>query len=169
LVVVAILVILWWPQLVTLAEAMMSPRAPTLMDQPIVAAPSVDTPAAEPLAVSSSQQSESAQPLANNDNILATGVTTPIAQNTAISAPAAALVKPLLLTATATSWVEVVDGDGLVLLKKSMYGGESMAIGGKPPLQVVLGRAAAIQVRVNDQVFDTTPFVRENVARFEVK
>jgi cytoskeleton protein RodZ len=78
-------------------------------------------------------------------------------------------VKPLLLVASASSWVEVLDANGASLLRRTLSAGENVAMGGKMPLRVVLGRAAAVQVKVNGQTFDTTPFVRETVARFEVK
>ncbi len=76
---------------------------------------------------------------------------------------------PLVLDFRATSWVEVKDGNGAVLLSTMGYPGATHAVGGKLPLEVVLGNAEAVNVTWHGTAFDTTPYVRQNVAKFSLK
>ena len=71
--------------------------------------------------------------------------------------------------ASGTSWVEVTDGKGVVVLRKTLSAGESAGAQGAMPLAVVVGRADATQVRVRGKAFDLAPVAKDNVARFEVK
>lgn len=66
-------------------------------------------------------------------------------------------------------WVEVVDARGDVRLRRTVGAGEKVECAGVLPLTVVLGRADAVEVEVRGKPFNFAPFVRENVARFEVK
>jgi cytoskeleton protein RodZ len=86
------------------------------------------------------------------------------------TAPAGNNVGRLLsITATGESWVEVVNGSGNVVAKRLLQAGEVIDFSAAPPYTVVLGKADAAQVSVRGKPFDTTPFSRSNVARFEVK
>ena len=71
--------------------------------------------------------------------------------------------------ATGTSWVEVTDAKGVVVLRRMLGAGESAGAQGAMPLAVVVGRADATQVRVRGKAFDLAPVAKDNVARFEVK
>lgn len=75
----------------------------------------------------------------------------------------------LSITATGESWVEVVNGSGNVVTKRLMQSGDVVDFSAAPPYTVVLGKADAAQVTVRGRAFDTAPFARNNVARFEVK
>lgn len=75
----------------------------------------------------------------------------------------------LTITATGESWVEVVNGSGSVVMQRVLKAGDVIDFSTAPPYAVVLGRADAAVVTVRGQPFDTTPFVRNSVARFEVK
>jgi cytoskeleton protein RodZ len=50
-----------------------------------------------------------------------------------------------------------------------MQAGDVMDFSAAPPYTVVLGKADAARVNVRGKPFDTAPFARSNVARFEVK
>ena len=76
---------------------------------------------------------------------------------------------PLVLTAQAPSWIEVVDARGVVQVRKSMVPAEVLGVSGSLPLSVVIGRADAVAVQVQGKSFDLKPIARNNVARFEVK
>jgi cytoskeleton protein RodZ len=76
---------------------------------------------------------------------------------------------PLKLLAKGNSWIEVLDADGLVVFRRTLFQGESAVVDGKLPLSVVLGRADVVSVSVRDQAFDTSTFVKDSVARFQVK
>jgi cytoskeleton protein RodZ len=88
----------------------------------------------------------------------------------ATSAGAAANSGSLLsIAATGESWVEVVNGSGTVVTKRLMQSGDVIDFSAAPPYTVVLGKSDAAQVTVRGRAFDTAPFARNNVARFEVK
>lgn len=67
------------------------------------------------------------------------------------------------------SWVQVVDAAGLVHLRKTMDGGETVSINGTLPLSVVIGRANAIDVVVRGKPFDVQALAKDNVARFQIQ
>jgi cytoskeleton protein RodZ len=75
----------------------------------------------------------------------------------------------LSIAATGESWVEVVNGSGNVVAKRLMQSGDVVDFSAAPPYTVVLGKVDAAQVTVRGRAFDTAPFARNNVARFEVK
>ena len=75
----------------------------------------------------------------------------------------------LVLTASAASWVAVIDGNGRLQVQRVLKAGERLDFTASPPYSVVLGRADAVQVQVRGEPFDVTPFARNSVARFEVK
>ncbi len=75
----------------------------------------------------------------------------------------------LSIAATGESWVEVVNGSGNVVAKRLLQAGDVIDFSAAPPYTVVLGKADAAQVNVRGKPFDTAPFARSNVARFEVK
>lgn len=100
------------------------------------------------------------------------------------SAPAPALLPPAAATGSASgasaasiatfsaakaSWVKVTDAKGVALLGRTLQPGESANVSGALPLNVVIGRADAVQVQVRGQAFDLNAVAKNNVARFEVK
>lgn len=100
----------------------------------------------------------------------ATSTTTLAATSTSSAAVSAATTGSLLvIRATAESWVEVVNGSGEVVTKRLLKTGDVIDFSTAPPYSVVLGRADAAEVTVRGQPFDTAPFARNSVARFEVK
>ena len=76
---------------------------------------------------------------------------------------------PLALAFRGTSWVEVKDGKGTIVLSTIGYPGATHAVGGALPLEVVLGNAEAVTVTWRGAPFDAAPFTRQNVAKFTVK
>ncbi|MEZ5636372.1 MAG: DUF4115 domain-containing protein [Burkholderiaceae bacterium] len=74
-----------------------------------------------------------------------------------------------VFTTREASWVQVVDAAGLVHLRKTMGGGETVSINGTLPLSVVIGRANAIDVMVRGKPFDVQAVAKDNVARFQIK
>lgn len=104
----------------------------------------------------------------------ATASSTPAAATGTPSAPSATPASapddtPLVLVFRGTSWIEVKDARGNVLLSTMGYPGATHAVGGVLPFDVVLGNAEAVQVSVRGSAFDTTPFAKQNVAKFQVK
>jgi cytoskeleton protein RodZ len=76
---------------------------------------------------------------------------------------------PLSLAFQGKSWVEVRDATGTLVLSTTGNSGDTQSVGGRPPLDVVLGNAAAVTVNWHGTVFDTTPFIRQNVAKFTLR
>lgn len=87
--------------------------------------------------------------------------------------PAAVPAQPaeaVQITAKGEAWVSVSEAGGRVLQQRTLASGESLALSGKLPLNVIVGRASAVDVRVHGKPFDLTSIVKAGgVARFEVK
>lgn len=71
--------------------------------------------------------------------------------------------------ATATSWVEVTDAKGVVVLRKTLNAGETAQVGGATPLRTIVGRADVTEVTVRGKRLELKTLSKDNVARFEVK
>ena len=96
---------------------------------------------------------------------------TPVASSSpASSAPVAQTpTGPVVVQTTAESWLEVRDANGRVLVSRLVAAGETLNLTGEFPLRVRVGNAGGTKVTVRGQAFDLTPFVRDNVARFDIK
>lgn len=75
----------------------------------------------------------------------------------------------LIFTARGSSWIEVIDANGVVQVRKTLSDREVVGASGALPLSVVVGRADATDVQVRGKSFDLTAIAKNNVARFEVK
>ncbi len=75
----------------------------------------------------------------------------------------------LALLAHGSSWVEVLDAQGVVQLRRTLVKDEIVTVSGVLPLTVVVGRADAVAVQIRGQAFDAVAIAKSNVARFEVK
>lgn len=98
----------------------------------------------------------------------------PSEQASAPAVPAAAAANaaptgPLVLRASSESWVEVRDAGGQVLLSRSLLAGESVGLDGAMPLRLKIGNADGTEVSFRGKPVELTPFVRDNVARLELK
>jgi cytoskeleton protein RodZ len=71
--------------------------------------------------------------------------------------------------ATGSSWVEVTDAKGQLVLRRILNAGEVVGVSGALPLAAVVGRADVTQVMVRGKAFDISAITKDNVARFEVK
>jgi cytoskeleton protein RodZ len=68
-----------------------------------------------------------------------------------------------------TSWVEVRDATGAIVLSATGYAGGNQMATGRLPLEVVLGNANAVSVTFQGHPFDIAPFTKQNVAKFTLK
>ena len=84
---------------------------------------------------------------------------------TADSATAA----PLALRAIGSSWVEVRDREGRVLLSRTLNAGETVGVDGAMPLKVVIGNADVTQLSFRGQAVALAAVTKDNVARLELK
>jgi cytoskeleton protein RodZ len=70
---------------------------------------------------------------------------------------------------TGSSWVNVTDAQGGVLLSRAVEPDEPVGVSGKMPLSISIGRADLTTVTVRGQPYDLAPVTRQGVARFELK
>ena len=80
-----------------------------------------------------------------------------------------ATVAPIVLTFNGTSWVEVRDGTGTLVVSVTGNSGGTQEVNGRAPFEVILGNAAAVNVSWQGKTFDTAPFTRQNVAKFTLR
>jgi len=136
--------------------------------------PSSDTPApavSETKPLSSNASSPSLAPLSTTAT-----PATPAAPSTPVAATPPVLTgEQLVFRAKDTSWVEVIDSKGGVILRRNLEKNEVVGLsipsssGGAGPLSVVVGRSDVTEVSVRGKPFVLESVTRENVARFEVK
>jgi len=74
----------------------------------------------------------------------------------------------LQVSTSADTWVEIQDADGQQIEMDLIRAGESRNYSGKPPFRVLLGRASAVEVRLDNQLVDLAPHTRGNVARMSL-
>lgn len=67
-----------------------------------------------------------------------------------------------------SSWIEVKNKEGVIVLQRTLMAGESIEVSDKFPLFVIVGRADMTDVFVRGLPFDLISLSRNNVARFEV-
>jgi cytoskeleton protein RodZ len=71
----------------------------------------------------------------------------------------------LSLSASADTWVEIRDADQALLEMDLLRGGTERSYVGLPPFDVLVGRASAVQVTLDDEPVDLSSHTRGNVAR----
>lgn len=67
------------------------------------------------------------------------------------------------------AWVEIMDGDGKLLMAQLNPAGSNRLVTGNPPFSLVIGNAVAVRVVYNEKAVDLTPYVKVEVARFTLK
>jgi cytoskeleton protein RodZ len=77
--------------------------------------------------------------------------------------------KKLMFDFRGKSWVEVKDTNQRVLFTGQYFAGNHETLSAKPPLQLVIGNAADVQVEFDGRVIDLKPYTRAEVARFTLE
>jgi cytoskeleton protein RodZ len=97
----------------------------------------------------------------------------PVLVETVHSAPAAASgASPAGIAVLRTndeSWVEVQDGNGQLLLSRTLVAGETVGLDGVLPLRVKIGNASATELSFRGRAVDLASATRDNVARIDLK
>ena len=75
----------------------------------------------------------------------------------------------LVLAFRGTSWAEVKDANGRVILQMTGGSGMTQTVNGTPPLELSLGNAPDVAVTFRGQSLDLAPFTRGVVARVALK
>jgi cytoskeleton protein RodZ len=124
---------------------------------------------------------DAAAPAAPPPQTAAAQATVPAAQAPAPATPAAVTAPApataaapgtdpvVLFNARRSTWVEVIDASGAVLLRRVLDAGEQVPISAAPVLKVTVGNVGGVEVKVRGQAMDLGPLAQNNVARFEVK
>jgi cytoskeleton protein RodZ len=86
-----------------------------------------------------------------------------------VSAPVAKASDLVVIRAKGTTWVEVVDATGAVLVRRTLQADGVTSATGVTPLAVVVGKADVAEVEVRGKPFNVSGVAKDNVARFEVK
>ncbi len=88
------------------------------------------------------------------------------------SPPAAVATEPppapkgrVVLRFNGTSWTQIRDAAGRSLVIGEMKAGSERVLQGDGPYEMVLGNAGVVEVTVDGEPFDITPYIRGNVAR----
>jgi cytoskeleton protein RodZ len=183
LLVAAVVVALLPPDLVAVAPAAAAGSTPAAAgsDGPASSA-AATTPTAVPLAASAVPVPVAVAADATAVPALVPNVTTASTASVAASAEpagsaaAAGRLKDLAvgpgllrLTASADSWIEVIDAGGQAVFSRILQRGETVALDPRPPLRVRVGNASGTQVAFRGQAFDLAPHTRDNVARVELR
>ncbi|HSU45022.1 MAG TPA: RodZ domain-containing protein [Casimicrobiaceae bacterium] len=85
------------------------------------------------------------------------------------SAGAGPAETPLVLTFKGTSWAEVKDAKGRVVLQMTGGAGMTQTISGVPPLELSLGNARDVDVTFRGQSLDLAPYTRGNIAHVSLQ
>jgi cytoskeleton protein RodZ len=76
---------------------------------------------------------------------------------------------PLVLAFRGTSWVEVKDANGRVVVQMTGGAGMTQTVSAVPPLELALGNASEVAVTFRGQPLDLAPYMRGSVARVALK
>ena len=141
-----------------------APSAPAPGETSATAAPTNAAPAPSPTAVLASPATapETTAPASGASTSAAT------APDHAQGSASAAEV-PLVLTFRGTSWAEVKDARGRVVLQMTGGAGMTQTVTAVAPLELALGNAPDVDVTFRGQALDLAPYTRGNVARVALK
>ena len=137
--------------------------------QPASAALTALTAAAEPPAPAPVAPQASTPTQALPVAAAAPGPVAALPSTPAASTAAAPGTGPLALQAVESSWIEVREAGGKVLLSRTLAAGESLRLDGALPLSLTVGNVNGTQVSFRGSAIDLAPLNRGNVARLELK
>jgi cytoskeleton protein RodZ len=146
-------------------DTVVTPVEPVAAVEPTGPAPLVTDPALVP------EPSASGVSAAPGSVSGAPGTSVAMTSETALTTSDAGGTPGSLLTIAATgeSWVEVINGNGSVVIQRMLKPGDAIDFSSTPPYSVVLGRAESAKVTVRGKPMDVNAIARNNVARFEVR
>jgi cytoskeleton protein RodZ len=129
----------------------------------VPSAPMVSAPAPAMVQAASAPVALASVPaLAASQAVVETVFSAPPPELAASSQPVTGAVQ---LRTTESSWIEVRDGRGQVLLSRTVVPGESVGLDGPRPIRLTIGNASAVQLGYRGQPVDLAPLTRDNIAR----
>jgi cytoskeleton protein RodZ len=170
-----------------------APLGGTQVSESTAPAPAAAVPASMPASAVLAAAPGASAPSAAPPDATAAAVPAPVASTAAGAAPTAAapsastavevthLAPPLQpsstpppagvlqLSTSDSSWIEVRDGQGRLLLSRIVQRGEAVGVDGLMPLRLTIGNAPATQVLLRGQPVDLAASTRDNVARIELR
>lgn len=164
----------WWADTLRWPERMSAAR-PAADKAPVVVTEAPTRLASDPIsqAASAAAVTASSAALPTQPSVSAVDTTAPAPVVQPAAEPASAAVIPgssrVQLSASAVSWVEVVDVDGKVLLSRTLMPGEAVDVDGAFPLRLKVGNASGTQVALRGRPVDLSSYTRDNVARLELR
>jgi cytoskeleton protein RodZ len=148
-----------------------APSSPTSVSPPLSSpssATSMTAPAAAP--TTSATQAGSAAPSANvatqSSALTSPSSTTPASSS---ATQATTTEATLVLTFKGTSWAEVKDASGRVILQMTGGAGMTQTVSGTAPFELALGNAPEVGVSFRGQALDLSPYTRGSVARVALR
>lgn len=110
------------------------------------------------------QAAQAAHVPAPGASAAAPAAVSPVAPTAAANVHAAVVV-----TARQATWVEAIDAQGRTLVSRTVPAGESVGLDGAMPMKLKIGNAQGATVTLRGQAVDLSPWVRDNVARLQLK
>jgi cytoskeleton protein RodZ len=138
----------------------------------VVTEPLMPPPEATPPTAGATPNDAAAAPSASGSaptSAAATNATPAPADAARPETPPAPVAGVLQLLPSGQSWVEVTDARGKVLISRLIEPGEAVGLDGTPPFKLKVGNADTTQVVYRGRPVELAPYVRDNVARFELK
>ncbi|VAW89377.1 hypothetical protein MNBD_GAMMA18-713 [hydrothermal vent metagenome] len=83
--------------------------------------------------------------------------------------PDKVMLDKLVIRSEKDSWIEIFDADKKRVMYRLLRGGQSREMEGVAPFSVLLGYAHDVELSINGEVFDISPFIVKNSARFRVE
>ncbi|MFN4237122.1 MAG: helix-turn-helix domain-containing protein [Vogesella sp.] len=169
-VLLGLLVAVWWLQ----PEASPAPQAGELAPMqledasaPLSAAASQPVAASLPLAVASAPTAQPAS-ASMSARTQAAATAPALAASAVVAAQPASDSKRLRLSASADSWVSVVDATGKRLVFGTIAAGSSQEVNGKPPFKLTIGNAPAMSLSYEGTPVDLKDKTRGSTAKLEL-
>lgn len=107
--------------------------------------------------------------------VAAQAAASPPAIETVFAAPAtdvpasSAAAGVVQLSSSQSSWIEVRDASGQVLLSRTVQPGENIGLDGALPMRLTIGNASSTQLGFRGMPVDLAASTRDNVARLELR
>ena len=132
-----------------LQPAAVAPEAARLSPAP-PAPPAPATPAAEPAVEPAAASPAAAQPVQP-------------------AQPPGGAASRIELRFAKSSWVEITDATGKVLLSRTEPSGGAQSVDGTPPFSLVIGNADGVELKYRDRSVDLRPHTARNIARLRLE
>lgn len=141
--------------------------APDVTPAPVIQpAPVTETAPVSPPSETPAPQAVQGEPASQPQPVEAPPAAASQAAQTPVPSSATGQTGPLHMQFDGTSWTEVKDAAGKVLISGLVEAGSNQVLDGRPPFVVFLGNAPAVRIRFNGQAVDTAQFRRgDNTAR----